>query len=378
MTSSRGFPAVDPVGPAVPGAALSDRRDVIEAVAAQASVADSTGVSRSVIDALAAAGLLGTALAPAEQRELSELLSGADASTWFCWVQHQTPLRTLEGNVAGLREGASEPLQRDLLPGLRAGRLLGAVAFAHVRRPGPPNPVATRIPGGWRLDGRLDWVTSWDIADVVMVMAQGSGPDADALVCCYLAAGSAAAPVPGVRPGPPLELLAMSGTHTRPVQLDAVEVSDDRVGAVLDREAWLAVDAVRTADANPAAFGVARGAIAELHALARHRQDEGMSALADALADRCREVRGRAYSLADEDGPLHSRLEARADSLDLAITSTTAVVTARSGAAMQRGSSAERRVREAMFLLVQAQTKATRDASLQLMRARASGPADLQ
>ena len=92
-------------------------------------------------------------------------------------------------------------LTDDLLPRMRTGRALSAVAFAHVRRPGAPNPVATRVPGGWRLDGVLDWVTSWDIADVVMVMAQGSGADADRLVCCYLPAGASPDRTPGVTPG---------------------------------------------------------------------------------------------------------------------------------------------------------------------------------
>ena len=81
-----------------------------------------------------------------------------------------------------------------------------AVAFAHVRRPGPPNPVATRVDGGWLLDGTLDWVTSWDIADVVMVMAHA--PSDDLLVCCYLPAGRAVESTPGVTAGPVLPLLA--------------------------------------------------------------------------------------------------------------------------------------------------------------------------
>ena len=166
----------------------------------------------------------------------AELLAGSDATTWFTWVQHQTPLRILEGSADGLVSGAPAGLTDDLLPRMRTGRALSAVAFAHVRRPGSPNPVATRIPGGWRLDGVLDWVTSWDIADVVMVMAQGSGADADRLVCCYLPAGAAPDRTPGVTPGPVLELLAMSGTHTRPVRLEGVHVPDERVGAVLDRD----------------------------------------------------------------------------------------------------------------------------------------------
>ena len=365
------FPTVDPVGPALGGLDLPGARVIADVVAPGAADADARGVDRHVIDALAAAGLLGDALAPvARQRELSEQIAGTDASTWFCWVQHQTPLRTLEGSVAGLVEGAPPVLTAELLPRLRSGDALAAVAFAHVRRPGPPDPVAVRVAGGWRLTGTLDWVTSWDIADVVMVMAQGAGAHGDRLVCAYLPAGRSAERTPGVTVGPPLELLAMSGTHTRPVRLVEVFVPDDRVGAVLDRDAWLAVDGVRTADANPSAFGVARGAVAELAVLADRRSDDGMRELAQALADECRAVRARAYALADAEGPVGERLEARAASLDLVVRAAQSVVVARAGAAMRRGQSAERRLREAMFLQVQAQTRATRDASMALLAAR--------
>lgn len=338
---------------------------VADVVAPGAAHADADGVQRSTLEALAQAGLLGAALVPAvAQRELSELLAGSDASTWFCWVQHQTPLRTLEGSVAGLESGASDSLRRELLPGMRDGSLVGAVAFAHVRRPGAPNPVATRVPGGWRFDGTLDWVTSWDVADVVMVMARGEGEDAGRLVCAYLPAGRAGDPIPGLTVGPPLDLLAMGGTHTRPVVLDAVVVTDDRVGAIMDADTWLAADARRTSDANPAAFGIARGAIAELAVLAAERADPVLHDLAELLTHECRTSRATAYALADTDGPVAARLGARAQSLELAGRAATAVVVARAGAAMRRGSSAERRLREAMFLQVQAQTRESRDASL--------------
>lgn len=375
-TESPAFPSVDPVGPA--GVRLPARHDgLLAAVAAEAADVDRRGVRRQTLDGLAAAGLLGSPLDPPLQRELSEVLAGCDASTWFCWVQHQTPMRTLEGAAAGTLESAPEDLRRELLPGLRSGDLLGAVAFAHVRRPGRPDPVATRVPGGWRLDGALDWVTSWDIADVVMVMAQGEGADAGVLVCAYLPAGAAASLTPGVEPGPPLELLAMSGTHTRPVTLDGVHVPDSRIGAVVDRRAWLAADAVRSADANPAGFGLTRACVAELMILAERRSDEGMRALAEDLVVECRAVRTQAYALADADGPVAERLATRARSLDLAVRAATAVVIARAGAAMRSGQAAERRVREAMFLLVQAQTQPTRAASLDLLRSRGIGPIDV-
>ena len=364
--SSEVFPTADPVGPVVPTTELPRADVVARVVAPRAEDADRVGVERSTIDALADAGLLGDALTTPHQREVAELLAGADASTWFCWAQHATPLRVLAGRAPGQVEEGAAALRERILPDLRAGRRLAAVAFAHLRRPGVPNPVATRVAGGWRLDGVLDWVTSWDIADDVLVMARGAGADADVIVCAYLPAGRGPQ-APGLTVGEPLALLAMSGTHTRPVHLSAVHVPDESVGAVLDADRWAAADARLTADASPAAFGVARGALAELDLLARRRDDETLALAAAVLVDRCRTVREQAYALADADGPVSERLAVRAQSLDLATRATQAVVVARAGAAMRAGTSAERRVREALFLLVQAQTAAGRSASLRLL-----------
>ncbi len=368
------FPVHDPVGPH--DQALSDEqaRQVLEHIAEGAADADRHGVRREALDALAGAGLLGRPLTPVGlQRELTELLAGSDASTWFCWVQHQTPMRVLGESSPSDLAPCVDDLQARLLPGMASGEIVNAVAFAHIRRPGTPNPLATRVEGGWVLEGTLDWVTSWDIADVVMIMAQAAAPFDDYLVCAYLPAGAAgerADATPGVTPGDPLQLLSMSGTHTRPIALDRVRVNDAQVGAVIRRDDWLTDDAQRTADPNPAAFGLARASIAELSALAAQRGDETMNRLAVTLVDECRDVRSRAYAVMedeDRDGTRPQRLVLRAQGLELAVRAATAVVTARAGAAMLAGTSAERRIRESMFLQVQAQTADTRAASLALL-----------
>ncbi|MFY9231710.1 MAG: acyl-CoA dehydrogenase family protein [Candidatus Nanopelagicales bacterium] len=360
---------MDLVGPAA-DPLPTDVEPLFGAIADEAAEVDRTGVRRGTIDALGRAGLLGIPLTPpSAQRELTERLAMADASTWFCWAQHQTPMRILSGEAAGISEPAGSLLVENYLQGMQTGRLLGAVAFAHVRRPGLPNPSATRVAGGWRFEGTLDWVTSWDIADVVMIMAQGTQADSETLVCAYLPAGHAGPPALGMQVGPTLELLAMSGTHTRPITLSAVEVPDDRV-VLIDRSRWMEADQSTTANANPAAFGIARGAIAELAEAAHRRNDEGLRELAEALTDRCREVRAKAYAAADTDASIDERLRLRAASLELAVDAAVSVVTARAGAAMQQGQSAERRVREAMFMQVQAQTSASRSASVSRIRRR--------
>lgn len=361
---------MDLIGPAGKGLPQESER-LLEAMALDAAWVDEHGVRRSRIDELAAAGLTG-ASSDLDTREVAERIAMADASTWFAWAQHQTPTRVLSGDAPGIVQPASPELRERLLPGLESGRLLAAVAFAHVRRPGPPNPVATRIPGGWLMDGTLDWVTSWDIADVVMIMAQGSGDDADLLVCAYLPAGHAQETTAGLTAGPILNLLAMGGTHTRPLTLKDVRVPDEDV-VLVDRAEWLSRDSEKTADAVPAVFGITRGAVSELADLASQRGDERMRDLAHSLARDCRAIRERAYVAASDEGAIEERRALRAQSLQQALDAALAVVTARSGAAMMRGGSAERRLREAAFMQVQSQTAASRAASLDLALRRAMG-----
>ena len=342
---------------------------VLEGIAERAAQSDAEGIARSQIDALAVAGLLGEPLEPgARQREVAERIAMADASVWFCWAQHQTPLKTLAGAHSGDHAPLVEEIQGRWLDGLRSGRYLGAVAFAHLRRPGPPNPVAERVHGGWAITGKLDWVTSWDIADVMLVMVRASGFYANTIVCCYLAAGRDPAYLSGMHVHEPLDLLAMSGTHTRPITFDGVMVPDTNVAAVIDFDDWQRADAQKTIDANPATFGVIRGAVAELDELAGKRQDSQLQLAVQTLARRTYELRRRAYAAADSGDDSDERVSMRAQALRLAVEATTAVVTARAGAAMYSGCSAERRVREAMFMQVQAQTERTRSASLDLLR----------
>lgn len=356
---------MDLVGPAeVP---VPDRCEpVLLMLAEQAALTDVHGVSRTSIDALAEAGMFGSPWQPnSAQRELAERIAMADASTWFCWAQHQTPLAALAGAQVSPSSPNVTSLQARWLERMRSGSAMAGVAFAHLRRGGSPNPQAERVTGGWRINGSLDWVTSWDIADAVVVMVRGG----DQVVSFLIPAGySNDEPPEGIHVGEPLSLLAMGGTHTRPMLFSNVLISDDNVLSVEPWEQWRQRDAQKTIDANPAAFGVARGAVGELALLGRERDDESISRTAEALADSVRNCRERAYWLADNSGAESERIDQRVHSLDLVAQATRAVVIARAGAAMMRGRSAERRVREAMFLQVQAQTSLTRNTHLDRIR----------
>lgn len=359
------FPFHDPVGPdeeALSGEAIGF---LAEHIGETAERTDVEGVQRETLLALGKQGFYDVqGVSAALLRERAEVLAGCDATTWFCWVQHFTPMRTLADAGQHAKNPDVLELRTQWLSRLQHGGALSAIAFAHLRRPGDPNPVATRVAGGWLLNGSLDWVTSWDVADVVLTMVHDK--TRDHVVQMLLPAGYVSEPLNGFEVGEPLRLFAMGGTHTRPARLADVYVPDSLVVDVIKASDWNVHDDQRTPDVNPATFGVTRGAIAELDDLATHRDDTLMHELAQTLTAECRSLRSQAYALLGKSDVIDRRLELRAQSLDLVVRATTAVVVARAGAAMMEGASATRRLREAMFLQVQAQTASSRAASLRL------------
>jgi alkylation response protein AidB-like acyl-CoA dehydrogenase len=305
-------------------------------------------VPRPHLEALAGAGLMGLyrppAASPAVVRQVYEVLAGACGVTFFVWVQHHAPVRMLAASAnAGLRDRH--------LDDLCAGRVLGGVAFAYLRRAGPPAVVATPVPGGYRIDGEAPWVTSWGLAGVYAVAARMGDQ-----VLFFLLEGEP----PAVRASRPLALAAMGASSTVRLAFDALFVPEDDVLSVVPFERWQADDRIATAKPNPAAFGIAATCVRML----------GDTPLAAELED----CRRRSYALADAAEPdLGSLVQARAHSLELAVRAATALVVSTGGRAMSADHPAQRLLREAAFFTIQAQTPALRQATLaQLERSSAA------
>jgi len=350
------FPMSDPIGPAGSALPEADVAFIAERVAAHASALEAD-VPRSLLLELGKQGLFG---APhSEQRELTELLAGSSADTWFCWAQHATPLRTLQEATGA----SADALREQWLGGLSSGQAVAAVAFAHLRRPGDPNPSATPVAGGWRVTGTLDWITSWDIADVLLLMVRHGDEVVQFLI--PIAGGAPS----GFEVGPVLDLVAMRGTHTRPAALHEVFLPASMVLDQVPFETWKQADAAKTTEANPAVFGIIRSAVAELNQCARDREDAVLNELVGLFTEECRGLRDRAYAG-------NAGLAIRASALQLAMRASTSVVTALAGNAMRSGSAAERRVRAALFMQVQAQTSASRSAALQLLLSESARPGE--
>jgi alkylation response protein AidB-like acyl-CoA dehydrogenase len=227
--------ADDPLTPPEP-AATADPVATARAIAEDVLFPDAMEIERSPVvparylDLLAGAGLYGlygpagcggSDADPVTAGRVIEALGGASLSTAFVWIQHHSALRAV---------AASSAEQRDRWLGpLCAGRVRAGIAYAALRRPGPPAMTAERGEGGWHLDGTAPWVTGWGRIEVVLVGAR-CGED---LVWALVDATASSTLAVEAQ-----ELAAMAATATVTMRLDRHAVPDCRVLAVEGVEEW--------------------------------------------------------------------------------------------------------------------------------------------
>jgi hypothetical protein len=245
--------------------------------------------------------------------------------------------------------GCDAPVRDRLLGRLATGELLAGVAYAQLRAH-PRRPVrAARERGGWRFDGTVPWYTGWGLNDVMLLAGV---TDADEALFAF----AEARPQPGLRASAPMRLAALTAARTVSLELDGLWLPEEAVALRIPYERWAATDRTKTAGTNPAVFGVTRTALTLL--------DEETAA---PFRARLTELRGEAYALADHPAPHehHARRTAlRAQASELMRAATTAAVVAGGGRSMLLTNRAQRLAREALFLMVQGQTHASRTAHL--------------
>jgi alkylation response protein AidB-like acyl-CoA dehydrogenase len=274
-------------------------------------------------------------------------LAGSCLSTWFVIAQHQTP--------TALVRGAPEPLRSAVLPLLESATSIAGIAFSHLRR-WPQSPVEVEPCGtGWRFTGTAPWYTGWGVNDLAVI----AGVSRAGEVVFGLVPAEAHE---GLRPGRPLDTVAVSAARTVPVLLDGLVVPEQGVLAVTTIEAWRHNDRAKTANVTPSVFGVTQAAVDRL-------AERGPSAqeAAGRLGQRMAAVRREAYALIDEveaHDELDRRIDLRAAALATCVQACSALVASRGGRAMLRTDDAQLLARWAMFLTVQAQTPPVREALL--------------
>lgn len=300
-------------------------------------------VPRSQLDELAGNGLYGL-VGPAEAggldaaadtvAEVTELLAGGCLTTAFVWTQHHSA-------VTAVREAASEALRRRWLPGLCSGEIRAGVAFAGLRRQGPPILTAQRSDEGWVLRGEAPWVTGWGLTDVVHTAAR----DADGNVVWLLVDAQEAPGLTAER----LELAAVNASGTVKVSFEGHRVPAGRLTRVESMREWTERDASGLARNGHFALGLARRCASMMG-----------SDMFDAEIAACR----RALATAGPDAMVSARCRAA----ELGVRAASALVAGGGGRSVLLTENAQRLAREAAFLLVFGQTAAIRSAQLERYR----------
>ncbi len=289
------------------------------------------------------------------RRAVEELVNGACGATGFVIAQHTRPAVAL---ARAWETGHCSDFVHEAAGRVATGEWLASTAITHLRRPGLPQVTAVERGGRWVLDGRVDWLTGWGIADVVLIGA--TAPDDQVLLVVVRATDGG-----GLAASAPMRLLAMSATGTVTLTLTGFEIPADAIVALVPGPVWRVADESGACDARPAAFGLLATVIDRLSdalpagSAAAHRVDDA--------ASRARDIRSQSYALAD--GPDGAdtralRLDLRARQLDLLTQLATSLVVAGGGRATVKGCNGERLVREALFHLVSGQTGEVRAATL--------------
>ena len=308
----------------LPSALVTDRADL---------------VAVELLDALADAGLYGLVIPPAlgglgadpgVMWAVMEQLASGCLTTTFVVLQHLA----VTGVIGG---GDVRPEVRSAwLPAMARAEVRAGVAFAHLRRPGPPVVTIEPIEQGWCLSGAAPWVTGWGRVDVVLVGAR----HADEVVWSLVDAAPAR-----TLDALPLALAAVNASGTVVLRLRDHPVPAERVVRREPVADWMARDAISLRSNASLALGVSRRAV-DLHGDtdAGHALGAELDALRHALDTR----------------PSEELADLRAEATVLALRTATSLMAATGGRAVVRDHHAQRLAREALFLLVQGQTPAIR------------------
>jgi alkylation response protein AidB-like acyl-CoA dehydrogenase len=297
----------------------------------------------------------GPALDDHDFRHFQIAIARVSGALAFLQTQHQSA-------VSMLSKSDNEALKRSVLPRAHDGGRLMGIGFSQLRRSGPPSMKASPIPGGYRLDGHVPWVTGFGFFDSFLVAA--TLPDGRAVFGLVpLGAGA------GIRVGEPMRLAAMEAAQTVTVDFESYLLSDKNV-AFIQPSGWiLANDMINVTLQGFFALGCAWAGLDLVRAAARRRDADFLVRTADALEqeiERCTAALDANPTMID----LAERHRRRAWAIELMARCAHAAVVASSGAANSVAHPAQRVYRESIVFSVSAQTSAIMEATLERLVAR--------
>jgi len=290
-------------------------------------------------------------------RAFQEAVARYSGSLAFLQTQHQSA-------VSMISKSDNEELKDDYLPKMANGERLVGIGFSQLRRKGEPQMKATRVKGGYVLNGHVPWVTGWSFYPEFLIGA--TLPDGTAvfgvvpLVHTDKDAGK-------ITLSEPMRLAAMESPMTVTADLTNWHLPDKLV-AFVKPSGWIQNnDLINIALQGHFALGCARAGLDIVEAAGRKKDLPLVIKAYEKLSkelEECREATTKAQATADEETTAE-RLKLRAWAIDLAVRCAHAAVAASSGAANSINHPAQRVYREALVYTVSAQTVPIMEATLE-------------
>jgi alkylation response protein AidB-like acyl-CoA dehydrogenase len=274
-----------------------------------------------------------------ELLERYEALASSCLTSCFILSQRDAAVRRLRGS-------GNEQLCADLLPPLASGDHFATVGLAQLttsRQFGKPAVIARWESDGFIIDGTIPWVTGAARAEHILIGAvvEGAGQ-----ILAVLPTNT-----PGVRVGPPAELMALQGSLTAEVCCDGVRLDKKwLLAGPAERVVQIGQGGTGGLETSCLALGLAGAAIAHLFTEAEKRPE--LADDARRLDETRQQLRQELYRLAGggTDAGAAQSLRARANTFVL--QATQAALTASKGTGFLRDHPAQRWARQALFFLV--------------------------
>ena len=273
---------------------------------------------------------------PLDVTLLHEKLAAASLATALVLSQRDSA-------AALIADSENAELKRDLLPRLAANQIFATIGIAQLttsRQGREPAVRATPDGDGFTLDGTIPWSTGAGEADFIVTGAVL--PDGRQLLVAL------PTDLPGVRPQPPMPLVAMAASRTAAVDLAGVKIGPRHLLAGPAERVLAGRAKPVPLNQSYLATGHVRGALA---LIATHDSDAGRDALAS-LAAQLETVRSRLLSFEEDAANPQAGPELRAIAAELALRAANTAIALFKGGALLTDHPAQRLAREAMFLLV--------------------------
>ncbi|NET35015.1 MAG: acyl-CoA/acyl-ACP dehydrogenase [Cyanothece sp. SIO1E1] len=290
----------------------------------------------------------GAAVSPETFQTFQLLVARYSGALAFLQTQHQSA-------VSFIAQSQNQALQQAYLPAMATGRRLVGVGFSHLRRQDDPPLKAIAVDGGYQLQGRVPWVTGWDIFQDFVVAA--TLPNEQSVFGIVPFQATLQAQGGCLRFSQPMALAAMTATNTVTAELKEWFLPQAQV-IDLKSAGWIqANDKRNILRPTPLVLGCARSS---LDILATAEQTKSFTFITEALFALQAELTKCHEAILQTQQHSHTsfteKLALRAWAINLAVRCAHAAVTVSSGAANSIHHAAQRVYRETLVLTVSGQT----------------------